>query len=110
MRQTDLRPSSFASLCMNDLSSSTDAGTDPNNGTYYHGIRYTIYKSVNNDYQLFKRCFQRFAYTEEEIQEIGVTAVKGVNSVWDISERGYYDLRYLFELIYRGLNIDKEIL
>ena len=78
--------------------------------TYYHGIRYTIYKSVNNDYQLFKRCFQRFAYTEEEIQEIGVTAVKGVNSVWDISERGYYDLRYLFELIYRGLNIDKEII
>tara|TARA_B110000285_G_scaffold14997_1_gene14779 strand:+ start:289 stop:654 length:366 start_codon:yes stop_codon:yes gene_type:complete len=55
-------------------------------------------------------CFQRFTYTEEEIQELGIGAVKVVGSVWDISERGYYDLRYLFELIYRGLNIDEDII
>lgn len=78
--------------------------------TYYHRIRYTIHKSLLTDYRLFKMCFQRYTYTEEEIQDIGITAVKGIGSVWDISERGYYDLRYLFELIYRGLNIDEDII
>jgi len=78
--------------------------------TYYHRIRFTVHKSLLTDYRLFKMCFQRYTYTEEEIQELGITAVKGVGSVWDGGHCGYYDLRYLFELIYRGLNIDKGII
>ena len=78
--------------------------------TYYHRIRSTIHNSLLTDYRLFKMCFQRFTYREEEIQRMGVTAVKGIGTVWDISERGYYDLRFLFELIYRGLNIDEDII
>ena len=59
---------------------------------------------------MFKMCLQKYTYTEEEIQGIGITAVKGVGSVWDGGNCGYYDLRYLFELIYRGLNIDEDII
>ena len=35
-----------------------------------------------------------------------VDATKGVNTVWGGPMYGYYDLRFLFELIYAGLDVN----
>ena len=70
---------------------------------YYPLIKLDISKSLNDDYHSFKRYFRRFTYSHEMIQELGIEALNGIRTCWK-GGRGYYDMRYLFELIYHGLN------
>ena len=76
---------------------------------YKDSIKYTVYKCINNDYHIFKRCFQRYKYSEEEINSLGIDSVRGIRTIWcHPIVCGHYDLRYIFELIYNGLDINNK--
>ena len=72
---------------------------------YNQHIKYLIYDFLNIEYKYFKKLIQRYKYSEEEILNMGINATKGANTVWGGPMYGYYDLRFLFELIYAGLDI-----
>tara|TARA_Y100001935_G_scaffold255594_1_gene269778 strand:+ start:2910 stop:3449 length:540 start_codon:yes stop_codon:yes gene_type:complete len=72
---------------------------------YKHSIKYLVYNYVNLDYLCFKKCFQKYNYSEEELIQLGNIAIKNVKTIWGSALSGYYDLRYIFELIYNGLDI-----
>ena len=73
--------------------------------TYHTTVKDIVYRSINDDYPLFKRCFQRFTYSEEEINKLGIDAVQGIRTIRMV-KHSYYDLRFIFELIYHGLDSD----
>ena len=49
---------------------------------------------------------QKYKYSEDEIFTMGIVATKGVNKVWGGPLYSYYDMRFLFELIYAGLDVN----
>jgi hypothetical protein len=69
---------------------------------------------LNKDYKKFRDVIVRYNYCNEELLEMGLIAVKGINQVAPflkykhLKTYKYYDLRYLFELILLGLDIDDE--
>ena len=75
---------------------------------YDNYIKYLIYDFLNTNYKYFKILIQKYKYSENEIFDMGVNAVKGVRIIWGTPMYGYYDLRFLFELIYLGLDIKNE--
>ena len=49
--------------------------------------------------------------TNQEIFDMGIIATRDASTVWGSEMYGYYDLRFLFELIYAGLDANhKEIM
>jgi hypothetical protein len=74
--------------------------------SYNHHIKYLVYDFLNNDYKYFKKLMKKYNYSEEEIFEMGIIATTGANTVWGGPMYGYYDLRFLFELIYAGLDVN----
>ena len=85
-----------------------------NNYTYIRfneHIKYCVYDFLNTNYKYFKNLFQRYKYSEEEIFTMGIMATREAKTVWGSEMYGYYDLRFLFELIYAGLDVKhKEII
>ena len=75
-------------------------------GRYDNYIKYLIYDFLNTNYRYFKILMQKYKYSEDEIFTMGIDAIRGVNTVWGGPMYGYYDLRFLFELIYAGLDVN----
>lgn len=75
---------------------------------YNNYIKYLIYDFLNTDYRYFKLLMKTYKYSKEEIFEMGISATKDVKTIWGGEMYGYYDLRFLFELIYAGLNINNQ--
>ena len=77
-------------------------------------IKYEIYKCINNDYCIFKKCFQRYTYSKIELLKLGIIAIQDIQTISRPFGSGhckYFDLRYLFELIFHGLDIhNKDII
>jgi len=79
--------------------------------TYQGYIKYRIFDYINKDYRLYKNCFKRYTYDDNVIKELGIVALKTLNTIWGSTLTGYYDLRFTFELIMNDLNInDKDII
>ena len=77
---------------------------------YYSECKYLIYIHLNKDYQRFKEWMKRYTYTENELQKLGIICIRDIRSVWESPLNCYYDLRYIFELVYAGLDYhNKEI-
>ena len=78
---------------------------------YHKASKYLVFNHLNKDYKLFKEWMKRFTYTESEFKELGILCIRDIGAVWDGSiPGGYYDLRYIFELIYAGLDYhNKEV-
>lgn len=70
--------------------------------------RREILNVINKDYDIFFEFIRRYKYTVDELNEIGLIGVKTINIIWGSSLKGYYDLRYLFEIIYKGMDIKNE--
>ena len=70
--------------------------------------RREILNVINKDYDIFFELIRRYKYTVDELNEIGLIGVKTINIIWGSSLKGYYDLRYLFEIIYKGMDIKNE--
>ena len=81
--------------------------------TYHKKVKFLIHEFMNRDYKLFKKWIKVYTYTKEELKYIflkvscRIPDVK-VTSPLSYGNRSitsyYYDLRYIFELIYAGLN------
>ena len=84
--------------------------------TFFTKLKNQIYKYINEDYLKFKLFLDNMKYTKYELKNISLTLAKEINYVYHFSlfyekELKTYDLRYLFELIYKGINInDKEFI
>ena len=78
---------------------------------YHNKCKYLLFDHLNKDYKSFKEWMKRYTYTESELEKIGILCISDIGTVWDGSiPGGYYDLRYIFELIYAGLDYhNKEI-
>ena len=73
-------------------------------------IKYNVFKYINTDYKLYKDCINRYSYSQKEIKDLGILAITGMRTIWGSFQTGYYDLRYVFELILEDLDInDKDI-
>ncbi len=77
---------------------------------YKDNIKKLTFEYINKDYKIFKDCFKRYTYTNDELLSLGILAVRDIHIIWGTALTRYYDLRYLFELIYAGLNIDDKLL
>ena len=71
---------------------------------------------INTDYKKFRTIIVRYQYSRGELLDMGLMGVKDINYVAPflkhkhLKTSKYYDLRYLFELIFLGLDIDDKIL
>ena len=80
---------------------------------YNDSIKNTVFQCINSDYHIFKRCFQRYTYSESELLELGICAIQDIQTISDqrdpmvtfLTCNKYFDLRYLFELIYHGFDV-----
>jgi hypothetical protein len=78
---------------------------------YDDHIKKLVYGFLNTNYKYFKMSFRRYKYSQEEIVFMGIKATREATTVWGSEMYGYYDLRFLFELIYAGLDVKhKEII
>ena len=75
---------------------------------YKNKIKINIYSFVNKDYKLFRECIHRYNYDELYIKTLGIFAVSYPNILWTSNMTGIYDLRFIFELIMKDLNINEE--
>ena len=68
---------------------------------------YRLDKYLNNNYIKFYKLLNKYNYNEDKkyLEKILNLSVKNINTVWRNDNNGYYDLRYLFELIYKYLEI-----
>ena len=77
---------------------------------YKNSIKYNIFKYINTDYKLYKDCINRYKYNQNEIKDLGLLAISDIRTTWGTLQTVYYDLRYIFELIMKNLDInDKDI-
>jgi hypothetical protein len=65
---------------------------------------------LNTDYKKFRTVIVRYKYSNQDLLEMGLLGVKGINQVAPfLKTYKYYDLRYLFELIMMDLDIDDKL-
>ena len=76
---------------------------------YYDNIKYNIFLFLHTDYRLYKCCINRFNYDKSLIKILGILAISSPKVI-EKSPLKYYDLRYIFELIMKNLDInDRDI-
>ena len=66
---------------------------------YYPYLKKLIYSFINQDYIIFRKLIQKFSYNPDEINQLVKLGIQNINTVWGGCV-GYYDLRYLFEIIF----------
>ena len=77
---------------------------------YHNKCKYLLFDHLNKDYKSFKEWMKRYTYTENELEKIGIVCISDIRTVWESPLNCYYDLRYIFELIYANLDYNnKEI-
>jgi len=66
--------------------------------------KYKIYHLINNDYLEFYQYLQDYKYTINEINEFLKISLKEIPTVWINSACGFYDMKYIFELLFINQN------
>ena len=84
--------------------------THINNYTYtnFRNItKYKIFKFINTNYKLYKKYINIYQYDNQEINNIGLLSAINVPEI-NCVINNYYDLRYLFEALYKKsvINLD----
>tara|TARA_Y100001958_G_scaffold151290_1_gene136064 strand:- start:4606 stop:5100 length:495 start_codon:yes stop_codon:yes gene_type:complete len=70
--------------------------------------KYKIFKFINKDFKLFKQYINTYKYNKEEINNIGLISAINIIEV-RTTLYNYYDLRFLFEALYRKSKIDTNL-
>ncbi len=73
---------------------------------YKDFVKYRIFKIINNDYQLFHDYLYRYKYNTRDMKNLLIKGINEIKTIWGSSTCGYYDLRFLFEIINKGVDID----
>jgi len=63
-------------------------------------LKDSIFKYINVEYSVFFDLFSRYKYNSEEINLLKEKAIYGINPVTS-GIHTYYDLRFIFELVYK---------
>ena len=71
---------------------------------YRVGIKNEIFNLINKNYAFFYDCIQKFNYSTDEKNILRKKSIEGINVVLSTSG-SFYDLRFIFELIYLDRNI-----
>ena len=80
--------------------------------TYNKKIKfYRLEIYLNNDYIKFYKLLNKYNYEEdiEYLNKILNLSVNNINNIWENDYMGYFDLRYIFELIYKFNDVIKYI-
>jgi len=72
---------------------------------YKDAIKYQVFNLINKDYHKYKLLMKMYRFNQNELLDLGILAVNDVDILWGTTLTGYYDLRYIFELVFAGLNI-----
>ena len=71
--------------------------------------KYKIFKFINKDFKLFKQYINIYKYDNREIDNIGLISAINIIEV-KTKIYNYYDLRFLFEVLYRKSKIDTNLI
>lgn len=70
-------------------------------------IEYFFY---NNKYLKFYECLQKFNYNKLFLNCLFIKAIKNIKTVWSNNQNGFYDMRYIFELMFIGYELNNELI
>lgn len=76
---------------------------------YQKELKYKIYEYITDDYFFFRKCLQIFKYDKQEILNLGIIAIENIRLIHESKLRLYYDLRFIFELVLLGFDINHKI-
>ena len=68
-------------------------------------LKYKIELYLNNDYKNFVYTLIRFNYNDVYLNYLLEKAIKQITVIYGTRSCGYYDMRYIFELMFNGANI-----
>lgn len=75
---------------------------------YMYSVKSLVYQYINNDYNIFYTCICRYKYTDIELKRLCNLSLHNLD-IDIIYGKRYYDLRYIFELLYRRRDIYNSI-
>ena len=70
------------------------------NNVYKKSLKDLIFNYINTDYKDFFYLFKRYSYSSSEMEVLKEKSIYGINAV-DAGVYKYYDLRFIFELVYK---------
>ena len=71
-------------------------------------LKYKIELYLNNDYKNFVYSLLNFKYDKKYLNKLLEKAIKQITVIYGTRSCGYYDMRYIFELMYNGANISSQ--
>lgn len=71
--------------------------------------KYRIFEFINKDYKLFKKYINIYKYNKQEIDNIGLISCLNTLEI-NSSLYNYYDLRFIFEALYKKSKINTELI
>ena len=67
-------------------------------------IKYKIYNLINHDYLEFYQYLYNNHFTSPEINELLIISIQNIPNVYKNNICGFYDLKYIFELLFINQN------
>jgi hypothetical protein len=64
--------------------------------------KYYVKKLLNTDYLEFYKYLNKYDYEMDYLNTLLINATEDIHTVWSQYVSGTYDLRYIFELMYKG--------
>ena len=72
--------------------------------------KYYIETLLNKDYVLFYEYLKNNDYEKDFLQKIFIKSIKNTLTVWSNYQNGFMDMRFIFELMFNGCILDKNII
>ena len=72
--------------------------------------KYKLITFLNTDYLQFYNCLNEYDYSKEitYMEKVIVRSFMSIPTVWASHSCGMYDLRFIFELMYKGYDIETD--
>lgn len=64
---------------------------------------------LNNDYMKFYEYLNKYTYDDDFLERIGKIAINNIPAIYGSRSCGYYDMRFIFELMYFGIILDDNL-
>lgn len=72
--------------------------------------KFYIESLLNKNYFLFYQYLKNNYYEKKFLQKLFIKAVKKTLTVWSNYQNGFMDMRFIFELMFNGCELDKNII
>lgn len=71
--------------------------------------KYKIEFYIYNDFCNFYKFLNKYSYTEEYLNTLAIKIIKYIPSIYGCRSSGYYDMRYIFEIMYYGIILENNL-